>query len=76
MAIQNEIVNLDRRAARQDIQTSVLGRLFRKQETESTEFINQVISRLEGMNKPYTDKAVEMLKMKFNIEQTDDKGVQ
>lgn len=76
MAIQNEIVNLDRRAARQDIQTSVLGRLFRKQETESTEFINQVISRLEGINKPYTDKAVEMLKMKFNIEQTDDKGVQ
>lgn len=73
IAIQNEIVNLDRRAARQDIQTSVLGRIFRKQETESTEFINQVISRLQEMNKPSTDKVVEMLKQKFNIEQTDDK---
>jgi hypothetical protein len=73
MAIQKEIVSLDRRAARADIESSILARMFMKSETQSNEFINSVINKLERIDKPSTQKAVEMLKERFNIEQTDDK---
>lgn len=73
LAIQKQIIAFDRRAAKGDIESSILGRLFRSQERETNEFINNVINKLERIDKPSTKKAVEMLKERFNIKQTDTK---
>jgi len=73
IAIQKQIVAFDRRAARSDIESSILGRVFRSQERETNEFINNVINKLERIDKPSTKKAVEMLKERFNIKQTEPK---
>jgi len=76
LAIQKQIIAFDRRAAKGDIESSILGRLFRSQERETNEFINNVINKLERIDKPSTKKAVEMLKERFNIKQTEPKGEQ
>ena len=47
--------------------------MFRSQARETNEFINNVINKLERIDKPSTKKAVEMLKERFNIKQTEPK---